>query len=795
MTDKNVPFILGISASPHNGSVCLLKGDEIVVAIQEERLIRRKRAALLGARPSRAIEYCLEYAGIRPSDLSLIVCCVTNHAKTPDQDVSLNPILQPKRHNIPVLYLPHHSGHALSAFATSGFKESAILVIDGAGSPLEDLTEEEKAAVKWKAQCGLESISLYAASGVSVKPLEKHLLEHSTWIVAEGDGMPTFWSLGGMYSAVAYQIFGDLMEAGKVMGLAPYGNPEIPASDFFKIDEGRLIFSDKVPNRFRHADRWPLRQREYSDLASSTQAALEEAVLHFVNRLYDLYPSENLCYAGGVALNCIANERIIRESPFKNVYIAPAAEDSGTSIGAAYYGLWRLTKNNTGKVLLRDAVGPSYSEQQINDAIRSIPAIEVTNSDDVISDAVDLLCEGEIVGWFEGRSELGPRALGQRSILCDPRRQDAKEVLNSRVKHREGFRPFAPVVLIESAGDWFDLEGACPESPFMLRVCKFNVDKKTRVPGVVHVDDTGRLQTVTSETNGRLYQLVKKFYEKTGVPIILNTSFNVAGEPIVETPLDALKTFLSTGIDYCFLENKIVNKRREILFERNEIPWPQRIKERLSDVLTSAADAKRRRAAKITTMSNQKQALSRYTGTFENDVQGVIRIEQDGHQLKVTLTSGFASMRHAGLSMALRRYYHDVFVVATGPFAGTKIAFMPDVRGRINLLAIVLQESSLRSEVYFRTPETNAFDPDFYRRFIGEYVDCDKKMVVDLCNGKLVVSAQGQHRFELTPSKGAEFTLNKLPGYAVEFKTDGSGSIVTAVVTQPSDVVALEKTR
>jgi len=793
MTDKNATFILGISASPHNGSACLLKGDEIVVAIQEERLIRRKRAALRGAHPSRAIEYCLEYAGIRPDDLSLIVCCVTGYAKTVDQDVLLNPILQPGRYNIPVLYIPHHFGHALSAFATSGFKESAVLVIDGAGSPVEDLTEEEKMAIKWEAQHGFESISLYAASGVTVRPLEKHLLEHSTWIGEGGGGMPAFWSLGGMYAAVAHQIFGNLLDAGKVMGLAPYGNPEIPVSEFFIIDAGRLIFSDKVPNRFKHADRWPLRQKEYADLASSVQAALEEAVLYFVNRQYDICMSENLCYAGGVALNCIANERIIREFLFKNIYIAPAAEDSGTSIGAAYFGLWQLRKNNTGKVLLRDAVGPSYSEQQIHDAIRSTPAVELINSGDVISETVGLLCEGKIVGWFEGRSELGPRALGQRSILCDPRRPDAKEILNNRVKHREGFRPFAPVVLIESARDWFDLGDTCPESPFMLRICKFNDDKRSQVPGVVHVDGTGRLQTVALDTNGRIYQLVAKFYEKTGVPLILNTSFNVAGEPIVETPIDALKTFLSTGIDYCVLENKIVGKRKVILFETDEVPWPQRIKEQLSEVLASAANGTRKMAAEMKTVSNRGRAIDRYTGTFENDVYGTIKIEQEARRLKVTLTSGLASISRAGLSMILRQCYRDVFVVATGPFAGTKIVFLPDVKGRINLLAVVLQESSLRSEVYFRIPEVSASDHDSHRMFVGEYVNCDKGMVVDLCDGKLVVLAEGQHRFELALSNGTEYTLYKLPGHTIEFKTNGSSSIITAIVTQPNNILVLEK--
>jgi carbamoyltransferase len=280
-----------------------------------------------------------------------------------------------------------------------------------------------------------------------------------------------------------------------------------------------------------------------------------------VQHLRELSGSENLCYAGGVALNSVVNERIIRESGFKNVYIMAAAEDSGTAIGAAYHGLWQLTKYNSQRPILHDGPGRTYTSADVSAAINATENIHVVNSTDVISDAVDLLCDGKIIGWFDGGSELGPRALGQRSILCDPRRPDAKDTLNLRVKMRESFRPFAPAVLLEEASNWFDFDGTPRESPFMLRVIKVKPEKKNAVPAIVHVDGTGRVQTVTRENNGRFYDLVCKFHEKTGVPVLLNTSFNRMGEPIVETPTDALACLLNTGLDGCVFEDRIVFKK------------------------------------------------------------------------------------------------------------------------------------------------------------------------------------------------------------------------------------------
>jgi carbamoyltransferase len=560
MAGHDSPWVLGVNAS-HNGAVCLLRGSEIVVAIQEERLTRIKRQRIYGASPALSIAYCLNHAGIQPRDLDMIVLCVHGPISAGAQNISANPLLQVGANRIPTLTIPHHYGHAMSAFATSGFDQSAVLVVDGMGSPAEDLFEDERDAVKGKCRSGSEIISLYAASGTSLHCLEKYLVKDDMWLTAEGAEMPRFRSLGGMYSAVAKQVFGNPMEAGKVMGLAPFGSPEVPTADFFDVDDGQFIFRDEVQKRFTRTDRWPKCEEQYRDLSCSVQVALENALDILARRLRVLCPVDNLCYAGGVALNSVANERIIRESGFEQVHIVPASEDSGIAVGAAYYGLWQLTGHNSRRRMLGDACGKTYVAAEISQSLdRFRGRIKVVESADVISEAADLLSRGRIIGWFQGGSELGPRALGQRSILCDPRRNDGKEVLNSKVKRRESFRPFAPAVLLEEVKNWFEIGGTNPASPFMLRVCNFARGKKDLVPAVVHVDGSGRLQTLTSEENGPFYDLVRSFYHRTGVPMVLNTSFNVKGEPIVETPGDAVACLLGTDLDCCVFGDRIVFK-------------------------------------------------------------------------------------------------------------------------------------------------------------------------------------------------------------------------------------------
>ena len=538
----------------------MLKGDEIVVAIQEERLSRVKRHRVYGAGPSLAIAYCLNYAGIDASDLNLVVLCVQGESRDKLHDVRLDPSLKVITHQIPTMIIPHHYGHALSAFATSGFADAAILVVDGTGSPTADFTLPERKLVNGIFADGWETISLYGASGTDVVPLEKHVVERGAWLQMHARGMASFGSLGGMFSAVAHQIFGEPMDAGKVMGLAPYGEPQIPTSDFFEISNGRFCFKDTVPLQFRHEERWPMRSREYEVLAGSVQAALENALLYLVQRVRDLYDSENLCYAGGVALNGVANERIIRESGFKNVYIIPAAEDSGTAIGAAYYGLWQLTRHNSQRRMLSDAFGRTYSPMAVSSVLNETANISAVSSKNVIADTVELLCDGKVVGWFDGGSELGPRALGQRSILCDPRRSDAKEILNKRVKMRESFRPFAPAVLLEEAANWFEFGNSTTDSPFMLRVCKVRPERSSQVPAIVHIDGTARPQTVTPQSSQRFYDLIRCFHKSTGVPMLLNTSFNIMGQPIIETPADALACLLNSGLDCCVFDEGMAFK-------------------------------------------------------------------------------------------------------------------------------------------------------------------------------------------------------------------------------------------
>ena len=562
MPTTSKPWVLGLSAS-HNGAACLLHGDRIVAAVQEERLVGKKRARLYGARPSLAIPYCLAQGGISPSQVDLVVLCAQTDTRLPENDVSSNPMLNLKGNGIPTLTISHHAGHAISAFATSGFDEAAALVIDGMGSPTTDLSADEKDAVIDPGGIGGETNSIYFCEGTTLAALEKHMIDQGRWLnppPAESS-MPGFGSLGGMFSAAASQIFGNSMDAGKVMGLAPYGSATIDPSEFFEIRDGRFEFSDEVPRRFTSAELWPADRKRYEDLAASVQNALEHALLYLVGRVRELCSSRNLVYSGGVALNSVANERIIRECDFDRVYFMPAAEDSGPAIGAAYHGLWHLTGEYTPRALERDGFGVTYDADDIAAAIERTPAVVTQPTDDAVSAAADLLVDGKIIAWFSGPSELGPRALGQRSILCDPRQPDAKEKLNARVKHREGFRPFAPVVPLDEVGNWFAVNGVDPSSPFMLRVMDFNHDKRELVPAVVHVDGSGRVQTVTDEENGAYCGLVREFGKRTGVPILLNTSLNVMGEPIVETPEDALWCLLLTQLDACVFDHAIVTKR------------------------------------------------------------------------------------------------------------------------------------------------------------------------------------------------------------------------------------------
>ena len=554
------PWILGYCAT-HNGAVCLLKGDKIIAAIQEERLTGIKRARLGRLDQSLAFRYCLEAGGIEAKDLDIIVGAYFSG----DPVVGTNVVAEGGHGHL--ITIPHHFAHAAGAFALSGFQDSAVLVIDGQGGLADSLPESELINIKQSRVPNLrrraETITIYEASGTEIRCVEKHLGE---WMpdmknLRRGQPMQTFGSLGGMYSSVSHQIFGDAMDAGKVMGLAAFGNRRYPTHDFFTISEdGCFLFSDKIPKLFSGLAHWPENQSENQNLATSVQHALEDSIFYLVEHTRKLTSSTNLCYAGGVALNAITNEQIIQRSYFDDVYIIAAAEDSGTAIGAAYYGLWQLDKVHSHVRRNNDSVGRVYPTNEIDRAISKTPCVEVVATEDPVQAVVELLAEGSIIGWFSGGSEIGPRALGQRSILSDARSKDAKERLNTRVKHREVFRPFAPLVLEEETANWFDAPLIAPTSPLMLRTFSFRKDMIHRVPAVVHEDGTGRLQTLNAKNYPRLHDLLTRFFSRTGVPIIVNTSFNVMGEPIVETPEDALWCLLYTDLDYCFLEDRLVKR-------------------------------------------------------------------------------------------------------------------------------------------------------------------------------------------------------------------------------------------
>ena len=589
-------LILAISAS-HNGSVCLLRGPEIIVAIQEERLTRVKRKSITGSQPCLAIQYCLQSASINVQDIDLIVVSVQGHAQSKMHDASRNPQLKNRRNDVKIIYISHHLCHAISAFATSGLSQSDILVIDGAGSPKEDLPADEQRLTpneKW----GNETLSCYQALNQNIAPLLKHIMAPANIQLLKGvkpitgpylplsstDSFEEFGdhaknkhqhtkspvvigSLGSMFEAVSLIIFGERMQAGKVMGLAAYGEPTIPVIEFLSWHDGKISYSHQFADRFKDHSVWPEHAQAYKNLACSVQQALEYAALKQIEWFRRQTQGKNLCYAGGVALNTLLNERIIRESGYEQVYIIPAAEDSGVAIGAAYYGLWQLSGQFLSKPLFTDSLGHHYSDLEISTSLSSLPGLKRSNSAEhneqaLLDKVVTRLCSGEVGGWFQGGSELGPRALGQRSMLCDPRSPTAKDYLNNNIKHREEFRPFAPMVLAEYAQDWFEFADTEPLSPFMLRVADVLPHARDLIPAVMHIDGSARVQTIT-EKNGLLYRILLHFYATTGVPVLLNTSFNIAGEPIVETPEDAWRCLQTSPLTFTVVNGQLIEKQHQ----------------------------------------------------------------------------------------------------------------------------------------------------------------------------------------------------------------------------------------
>jgi carbamoyltransferase len=538
--------IIGINTQ-HDGGCALLVDGKLECAISEERLTRHKGAG--GGWHS--LRYCLVTAGLCLTDIDL-VCFSSYGARLPEAfDYELARFGLPCERCINV---DHHLSHAYSSYFTSAFDEALILVVDGSGNSGD--TE-----------------SYYHARGSAITKI--------------GGNPPRdpCKGIGKTYEAFTSFLGWTMAQSGNTMALAAYGDADryrdVPLFDFEdgtvngrlrrKYVQGVLQFAHEYDLDFGAPFGRETNQLA-CDAAAFVQRRTEDALIHIVRSLVKQTGVRNVCLAGGVALNCVTNRRLLDESGIASIHVVPAANDKGQSLGNVLFGYYAFFggQRNLGSQI--DSWGRSYSDQETldvlnfrpelgNNFIPGAPDIEFERKEDIAATVARLVVDGSIVGWVQGGAELGPRALGQRSIVCHPGRVDVARRLSEKVKTRAPFRPYAPSVLEEYSSEYFDLP--CP-SPFMLLVGKVKPEKRHLIPAVVHVDDTARIQTVSRDAESPFRMLIKEFYALTGIPVILNTSFNRAGEPIVETPADALRTFLSTDIDYLALGNYLVRKRSPV---------------------------------------------------------------------------------------------------------------------------------------------------------------------------------------------------------------------------------------
>lgn len=561
-------YVLGISCFYHDAAAALLRDGEIVAAAQEERFSRKRHDADF---PSHATRYVLREAGITPEDLSAVGfydkpllkferMLTTYLATFPRSLPSFSKAMplwikeklwvpslirkQLRPYKGPILFAEHHMSHAASTFLVSPFEEAAILTIDGVG--------------EWA------TASYGVGRGTDIQLFKEIRFPHS---------------VGLLYSAFTYYLGFKVNSAEyKVMGLAPYGRPQhferimsemvhLQKDGSFKLnmkyfayDYGLRMTSPAFDDFFGGPPRKPetwMAEREF-DIAASVQKVCEEIVLHMTRYIHQETGLPDLCMAGGVALNCVANGRVLKETPFQNLFVQPAAGDAGGAVGVAHYLYNTLEKQPRGKPWTHAYLGPHYEEDEIGAYLdqRRAP-YERLETPELLSRTAKLISEGNVVGWFQGRMEFGPRALGGRSILADPRDPKMRDTLNQKIKFREGFRPFAPSVLAEKSAEWFDLDA---ESPYMLLVAPVR-DGKRVIPSVTHVDHSARIQTVTRESSPLFYGVIEAFERLTGVPILINTSFNVRGEPIVCSPHDAYTCFMRTNMDALVLGHHLLLKQ------------------------------------------------------------------------------------------------------------------------------------------------------------------------------------------------------------------------------------------
>jgi carbamoyltransferase len=541
--------VLGLGGSGHDWSSCCLN-DGFLVAVDEERLTRRKYGVgsdLLAGVSRRTV---LAAAGVEPAALDHVVAC------------DLVPRSFAHAFRGRVQRINHHLAHAYSTFAASGFPEAAVLVCDNAGS----LLAGERAGAGDRIA---ETLSFFAGDRDGLRLLDRvggrHYLDGRTESDFFRPGL-TDNSLGQFYRSaslaigLSYQESADswpISEDGKTMGLAPYGDErfvdDVAELVSLTADGGFTIEAEKAEQCFaRLVEGGDFEAK--AAVARAAQATLELALLHAARALHRRTGMTRLCIAGGVGLNSVANGRLLRETPFEEVFVVPAAGDNGISLGCAYYAAHQLAGVPMAELpALADAyLGPGYPADRVA-AAAVASGMEEEPCDDLPDRVAELLAGGALVGWYDGRSEFGPRALGHRSILTAPFPADIRDRLNRLVKFREWFRPFAPVTPAERAAEYFDITQA---SPYMLLVA--GVRRPEEVPGVTHVDGTARLQTLERAVNPRLHAVLEAFAARTGVPVLLNTSFNVAGQPIIETPEEAVEAFAGMRLDYLVLGNRLL---------------------------------------------------------------------------------------------------------------------------------------------------------------------------------------------------------------------------------------------
>ena len=590
-------IVLGLKSLGHDPGAALI-ADGKVVAISEERLNRIKYSP--HRFPALSIDYCLKALNVQPREVDLVVCDFVGTDDLGDEEPASNVRreLGTAFASVRIESANHHDAHAATAYLCSPFDEAATLVYDGSGAVFK--TKGGKTAT--------ETESFYRGKGNSLTLVDKTLHERL------GPGKyPQTFGICKLYAtfSMGYLSFGRLNE-GKMMGLASYGDDSFlksfPYERFVTKRDGKLVCNSQIiikrpllerifgllrsprrilvaaatrisrdrgaekpsekmfepvimPRPARDPKRNTLPDEFYSSVAYAAQRIFERFAVEIGKKLRAQVASPNLCVAGGGALNIDANHNFLTQVGFKNLFAQPASSDAGIPLGCALWGYHVIFKQARFWIMINASLGRPYEEQEVRDAIeKKKEEMEVSRSADVAKDAAKLIADGKIVGWFQGGSEYGPRALGNRSILCDARRADMKDILNNRVKHRESWRPFATSILAERLEDWFDLKPNVATA-FMLLAAPVRKEKRSLVPSIVHVDGTCRMQTLTPEANGIYYSLVREFEKLTGVPLVLNTSFNLAGEPIVETPGDALDTFLRTDMDYLVLGNYIIKKR------------------------------------------------------------------------------------------------------------------------------------------------------------------------------------------------------------------------------------------